>query len=306
MSLLDHLVRLSLPVIPKAVIWTVARRYVAGSTLSAALERIRAVRAEGFGSILDVLGEGIEDLREAETALMEYQAALDELPAVDPATAISVKPTHLGATIDQAACARMLSELCARAAEQGRRVRLEMEDAPTIDATLSVFRDVRARHENLGCVLQARLFRTAGDVGALLKDVDGLDVRLVKGIYLEPPEIAWTADEDISRSFIDLAAQLVEGGAFVGLATHDGQVADACIRILQAAGLVVGEPTDRRYEFQLLMGVRADEARRLADAGHHVRIYVPYGRDWHAYTQRRLARNPEIARHVLRAMFRLG
>lgn len=306
MSLLDHLVRLSLPVIPKAIIWTVARRYVAGSELPAALDRIRAIRADGYGSILDVLGEGVADMREAQAALTEYQSALDALPDVDPYTTVSVKPTHLGSSVDRVACARMLSELCARAADQGRRVRLEMEDAPTIDVTLDVFREVREAHANLGCVLQARLFRTAGDVTALLAEVDALDVRLVKGIYLEPAEIAWTEPEDISRSYVELAEQLVAGGAFVGFATHDSAVADACIAIVEAAGLADGEPTARRYEFQLLMGVRADEAARLQSAGHPVRIYVPYGRDWHAYTQRRLARNPEIARHVLRAMFRLG
>jgi proline dehydrogenase len=306
MSLLDHLVRLSLPVIPKAVIWTVARKYVAGSELSAALARIRIIREDGFGSILDVLGEGVEDISEAESAAAEYRSALVELPGVDPATTISVKPTHLGATIDREACIDMLSDLCVRAAEQGRRVRLEMEDAPTIDLTLDVFRAVRVRHDNLGCVLQSRLFRTAGDVTGLLADVDGLDVRLVKGIYLEPAEIAWTEPADISRNFLDLAAQLVEGGAFVGFATHDAEVADGCVRIAERAGLTEGEPTSRRYEFQLLMGVRRGEAERLRDAGHAVRIYVPYGRDWHAYTQRRLARNPEIATHVLRAMFKRG
>ncbi|MDG2149992.1 MAG: proline dehydrogenase family protein [Planctomycetota bacterium] len=303
MSLLDQVVRLSLPVIPKPIIWAIAKRYVAGSELPAALERIRAIRKEGFGTILDVLGEGVVDAGEAAAALAEYELALSELPEVDPTTTVSVKPTHLGATNDQAACVRMLSQLCSRAADQGRRVRLEMEGSETIDVTLGVFREVRASHANLGCVLQSRLFRTAGDAAALLSEFDSLDVRLVKGIYLEPKEIAWTEPAAISRSYVELAAQLLEGGARVGFATHDSDVADACIEVARKSDLVVGDPWGRKYEFQLLMGVRQGEAERLRNAGHAVRIYVPYGRDWHAYTQRRLARNPEIARHVLRALF---
>ncbi len=306
MSLFDRLVLASLPLVPKAVIWTVAKRYVAGAELSDALDRIRAVRAEGFGSILDVLGEGVADLAAAEGAVAEYERAMDALPDVDAGTTVSVKPTHLGAMLDADACERLLGRLCERAAEQGRRVRFEMEDAPTIDVTLDVFRRVRERHDNVGCVLQARLFRTAADVTALLRDVDGLDVRLVKGIYLEPPDIAWTEDADISRSYVELAQQLVEGGAFVGFATHDDAVADRCVALAERAGLVTGPADARRYEFQLLMGVRKREAERLRDAGHAVRIYVPYGRDWHAYTQRRLQANPEIARHVIRAFFRRG
>jgi proline dehydrogenase len=294
---------MSLPAIPKPIIWTVAKRYVAGADLSSALERIRAIRKEGFGTILDVLGEGVVDAREAAAALAEYEAALSELPGVDPTATVSVKPTHLGATNDQAACVRMLSQLCGRAADQGRRVRLEMEEAQSIDVTLNVFREVRARYDNLGCVLQSRLFRTAEDAATLLSEIDSLDVRLVKGIYLEPAEIAWTDSADISRSYVELAAQLVEGGSRVGFATHDSSVADACIEIVRKAGLVAGDRWARRYEFQLLMGVRRGEAERLRNAGHAVRIYVPYGRDWYAYTQRRLARNPEIARHVLRALF---
>jgi len=306
MGLLDQIMRVALPIIPKPVIWTVARRYVAGAELEDALARIRTLRSDGFGCILDLLGEAVTSMAESEAAAAEYHRALEVLPSVDDSATISVKPTHMGAMLDREACETLLSGLCERAAEQGRRVRLEMEDAPTIDRTLEVFRSVRARHTNLGCVLQARLFRTADDVAGLLADGGELDVRLVKGIYLEPKEIAWTEDADICRSYRELAEQLVAGGAQVAFATHHSELADACVEIARSHGLVEGEAATRRYEFQLLMGVRKDEAQRLAEAGHRVLIYVPYGRDWHAYTQRRLARNPEIARHVMRAMFSRG
>ena len=304
MSLLDGVVRAGLPLVPRRVLWTVARRYVAGNELSDALAAITRVRAEGFGTILDVLGEGVTRVEQAQHAAAEYHRALAALPATDPGCVVSVKPTHLGLQLDPELCSKLLSELCAAAARQSRRVRLEMEDAPTIDGTLAVFRRLRGQHPNLGCVLQSRLFRTEADTKALLAEGPGLNVRLVKGIYLEPAAIAWTENADISRNYVKLAKLLLDGGAFVGLATHDGVMARELCAALAQRGLDQGPAAQRRYEFQCLMGVRREFAQEMRDAGHPVRIYVPYGRDWHAYSLRRLRRNPQIARHVLRAMLR--
>jgi len=307
-SLLDGLVRAGLPLVPRRVLWTVAQRYVAGDELEDGLAAITRLAGEGFGTILDLLGEGVETEAQARAAAAEYGRALQRLPAVDPCTVISVKPTHLGLTLRGGAelCAGLLDELCAAASAQGRRVRLEMEESPTADATLAVFGRLRARHPNLGCVLQSRLFRTRDDVERLLATGPGLNVRLVKGIYLEPASIAWTGDADISRSYLELARRLLDGGAFVGLATHDAALGGALLAELASRGLDRGPAEGRRYEFQLLLGVRRELADAWRRAGHHVRIYVPYGRDWHAYSLRRLKRNPQIARHVLRAMLSRG
>lgn len=306
MSLVDWMIRGSLGLMPRSVVWTVARRYVAGSELEDALARLRTLTAEGYGTILDVLGEGISAPEQAREAAAEYHRALAALEGVDPECALSVKPTHLGLTLDPALCEQLLRELCVAADEAGRRVRFEMEDSPTIDGTLEVFSRVRADHHNLGCVLQSRLFRTEQDVARLLADGPGLDVRLVKGIYLEPEAIAWTEDADITASYERLAEQLVQGGARVAFATHHTALADRCIAIVRDAGWC-DLPTDEQpYEFQLLMGVRAQEAARLRGAGHRVRIYVPYGKDWHAYSMRRLQHNPQIARHIIKAVFSRG
>lgn len=306
MGVIDRLMQTVMPRMPRSLVWLVARRYVAGAELGDALRCIEQLRAQGFGTIIDVLGEGGHDRAGAESAAAEYRHALDGLAGVDPDCPISVKPTHLGLLVDRDLCAGLLSDLCDRAAAAGRRVRFEMEDSPTVEATLEVFSALRSRHTNLGCVLQSRLFRTAADVERLLAEGPGLDVRLVKGIYLEPPAIAWTEPADISRSFEMLARTLLEGGARVGLATHDSTLADRCLALARDAGLADAPVAERRYEFQLLMGVRREEADRLLAAGERVRIYVPYGRDWHAYSMRRLQRNPEIARHVMRAFLRLG
>jgi proline dehydrogenase len=302
MNVIDGVLRVGLPLIPRRVLWTVARRYVAGDRLEDALAVLDELRAQGFGTILDVLGESETRAPQARAAAEEYQRALAALRDRDPSCVVSVKPTHLGLLIDRALCERQLAELCAAAATHPRRVRLEMEDAPTVDATLAVFGALRPRHANLGCVLQSRLFRTEADARALLAEGPGLNVRLVKGIYLEPAAIAWTEAPDIARNFVKLAWQLLDGGAFVGLATHDGDMARELLAGLAARGLDRGPPQQRRYEFQCLMGVRREFAEELRAAGHPVRIYVPYGRDWHAYSLRRLRHNPQIARHVLRAV----
>lgn len=306
MGLFDSVIRRSLPLLPKAVVWVVARRYVAGSGLEHALQRISSLRAAGFDTILDELGESIEHTDQAEEAVCEYERAMDALQDIDPDCAISVKPTHLGLLLDQTLCEQLLSRLCLRAAACRRRVRFEMEDSPTVDATLDVFCKLREQHPNLGIVLQARLFRTADDVERLLEGGAALNVRLVKGIYIEPATIAWTDPAEISRSFIELGRRLVQAGAFVAFATHDNVVADACAEIVARAGRCDVPAKERSYEYQLLMGVRTAEAERLLSAGHRVRVYVPYGKDWHAYSMRRLARNPEVARHVIKAFFSRG
>ncbi len=302
MSVLDGVLRAGLPLIPRRVLWTVARRYVAGDRLEDALAVLDDVRDRGFGTILDVLGENVMRAEEARAAAGEYLRALEKLRDRDPGCEVSVKPTHLGLLADRALCERQLQELCLVAAQHPRRVRLEMEEAGSVDATLEVFRRLRTRYGNLGCVLQSRLFRSEADARALLAEGPSLNVRLVKGIYLEPASIAYTAEPDIARNYVNLACLLLDGGAFVGLATHDGDMARELLEALAARGLDRGPPEGRRYEFQCLMGVRHEFAEAMRDAGHPVRIYVPYGRDWHAYSLRRLQRNPQIARHVLRAV----
>jgi proline dehydrogenase len=230
--------------------------------------------------------------------MAEYERALAGLQGVDADCPISVKPTHLGLLVDQELCTELLETLCLAAEADGRRVRFEMEDAPTIDSTLEIFEDVGARHAGLGCVVQSRLFRTRDDVEHLLGLGRPLNVRVVKGVYLEPAPIAWQAAEDISHQFVAVVEQLLDGGASVGLATHDEQVATRCLEVLRERGI---GPESGRYEFQCLMGVRSRFAAGLRDQGHPVRVYVPYGREWYAYSMRRLTSNPDIAKHVMRA-----
>ena len=304
MGVMAGVLRTGLPLVPRRVLWSVARRYVAGEDLSDAVARIEGLRGEGFGTLIDVLGENVSAPEQSEAAAREYHRALAALRGRDPRCVVSVKPTHMGLLLDRARCERLVGDLADAAARDGRLVCWEMEDSSTVSATLEVFRALRPRHPNLGCVLQSRLFRSAADARQLLAGGPGLSVRLVKGIYIEPAAVAHVAAPDIARSYVSLARLLLDGGAFVSLATHDDVMARELLALLDERGLARGPLEERRYEFQCLMGVRREFAQQLRAAGHPVRIYVPYGRDWHAYSLRRLRRNPEIALHVLRALLR--
>lgn len=304
MALFDRLMVMGLPLIPRGLLWTVARRYVAGRSLDDALRHISALKAEGFDTIIDVLGEGEVGEATARAAHADYMASLQPLADVDPRSEVSVKPTHFGLNHAEELCEELLADLCATLEPQGRKVRLEMEDAPTIDATLRVLERVRGIHANLGCVLQARLFRTEADIERLLAAFPTLDVRLVKGIYLEPASIAHTSYQAIVDNFIRLSARLLDSQAEVCLGTHDEPIFEATEAMISELGLDQVPALERRYEYQMLMGVRLPRARQLRDAGHRVRYYIPYGEDWHPYTLRRLRENPTVARHVMRALLR--
>ena len=207
---------------------------------------------------------------------------------------VSVKLTGLGLTVDPELCAESVRALARLAAGHGRFVRVDMEDSSTTNATLDLYRRLRADgHDNVGIVLQAMLRRTLDDVAELA----GLEpnVRVCKGIYVEPSEIAYQGDEAIRFNFAETIAALWESGAKVAVATHDDVLVAGALDLIRERGL-----GPERYEFQLLLGVRAELADELAAGGHTVRIYVPYGRKWYEYSLRRLQENPKIAGYVAR------
>ncbi|MGO8685104.1 MAG: proline dehydrogenase family protein [Thermoleophilia bacterium] len=208
-------------------------------------------------------------------------------------THVSLKPSGLGSELSWEIAGEQIERVVKRAEDLGAFVRIDMEDATTIDKTLSLYRDLRgAGHERLGIVLQARLWRTAGDVETLadLKP----NVRLCKGIYLEPPHIGMQDRDAIRHNYSHLLRRLLANGSFVAVATHDEELIVDALEALQTFGI----GTDG-YEFQALLGVRPDIAQLLA-RDHTVRIYVPYGPDSYAYAQRRLRENPQIAGYVAR------
>lgn len=297
--MLNRIVLATLPHVPKSIMRRVASRYIAGETLPEALQRLKDLAQRGHPGIIDILGEGISDERAARTVAANYIEAAEAVAHAKLDCYVSVKPTHVGLTISEDLAFELYTRIAGRCNELGLFVRVEMEDHPTTDGTLRVFERLRRAHANVGIVLQARLFRTIDDIDRLAPGP--LDVRIVKGIYLEPAEIAHTDPIRIREAFVQCVEKLVGRSARVCLATHDEHLAESCIRIVKSAGR-----GPKSYEFQVLLGVREELWELWSKAGHSVRVYVPYGPDWRAYSLRRMKKNPQIVGHVLRNMLSFG
>ncbi|MCG3134293.1 MAG: Proline dehydrogenase [Planctomycetes bacterium] len=274
----------------------VARRYIAGETLEDALAAIRRLNAAGAEATLDVLGEFIRDFSEAEATARGYEAALDGIHAAGLRSNVSIKPTAFGLLLDEARCAALIRGLAERARRLGSFVRLDMEDSPCTDRTIAMCRAFRAEGLPVGVVLQAYLRRTERDAAALA--AEGVPIRLCKGIYREPAEIAFQDREEIRANYRKVLRILLAGTAKVGIATHD----DALVDDARAALAELKVPRER-YEFQMLLGVREPLRDGLLRERHPLRVYVPYGAAWYGYSVRRLRENPALAGHVFRAMF---
>lgn len=289
----------TLPYVPRPLMRRLADRYIAGETLEQALARLETLRRRGFPGVLDVLGEFARDQAEARAACESYLGAAEALTAAGLDAYVSIKPTHFGLKLSESLCAELYARVARRCRELGLLMRVEMEDHPTTDGTLRVFEGLRREFDNVGIVLQSRLLRTPADIAALAPGP--LDVRMVKGVYLEPASIAHTAPEPIREAYLACTDALLSRGARVCLATHDEGLANRLASLLREHG--VG--TDR-YEFQVLLGVVEPLWDRLRAAGHPVRVYVPYGPEWRAYSLRRMQKNPELFRAVVRNALRLG
>ncbi len=284
-----------LPLVPRALVGRLSRRYIAGETRQDALEMGRRLQEGGYRVTYDVLGEAVRDPAGVAAAAREYSLLLAELVTRGLERNISIKPTQMGLLLDRELVLGTMREICGEAREAGAFVRWEMEDSPTAEATLEVFARLRQEYlGTVGCVLQSRLRRAEEDAHRLLQEGDALNVRLVKGVYLEPPEIAWTTPDDINAAYLRILRLLLEGGAFVGVATHD----DRLLRALD--GLLAEQPAWReQVEVQMLLGVRERLRSQVRDSGLPVRVYVPYGSQWLPYVRRRLRENPTLARHAL-------
>jgi proline dehydrogenase len=296
---LDRLVAGLLPYVPKGIVGRVSARYIAGERLEDAVAAAAALNGDGTRATIDVLGEFVADLAAARRARDEYVALLEALASGSLDAQVSVKPTQLGLKLDPGACLENLRALVRRAAALANLVTLDMEDSSCTDATLACFKTLRAEGDAVGAVLQACLRRSRADLEALLPLEPNL--RICKGIYVEPESIAYRDREAIRDNFMALVERLLRSAGFAGIATHDETLLGRSQELLRR--LRIGP---ERYEFQMLLGVRADLRRRLLAAGHPVRVYVPYGAEWYAYSLRRLKENPAIAGHVFRNLFERG
>jgi len=298
-ALFDRLVVTTLPLVPRALVKRVAARYVAGETLDAALATVRALAAEGAMATLDILGERVTRREQTEAMRGQYLRVIDAIAASGLDANVSVKPSAVGLAIDPALALDNCTDICARAAAHGMFVRLDMEDSPFTESTLRLALELKAKFPAVGVAIQAYLKRSLRDLDRLI--AARMNVRICKGIYVEPRTIAWKERRAVIDSFGALVDKQLEAGCYAGIATHD----EACVQHALATidRLRLGPD---RYEFQMLLGVDPVLRRSLLDAGHRLRVYVPFGGDWYAYSTRRLKENPSIARYVIRATLGLG
>ncbi len=298
MQALNRLVVKTLPLVPRGIVGKVAARYVSGATFAEAAQVIHRLNREGAMATVDVLGEEVRTTAPAIAATDEYLRALQAIHEQQLLCNISVKPTQLGLKVAEDFCRDNLLRLLELAASQGNFLRLDMEDHTCTDATLRLYRDLHQRHgDRVGVVLQAYLRRTLDDIAAL--PADAVNVRLCKGIYVEPREVAWQDRETIRLNFLAALERLFDRGIYVGIATHDEYLVSGALALIHRLKI----PRER-YEFQMLLGVETRLRKILLAAGHRLRVYVPFGREWYSYSVRRLRENPALAGHVLRAFLR--
>jgi proline dehydrogenase len=278
-----------LPVVPKGIVRKISNRYIAGTEIEDACRVVKELNEQGKMATIDVLGEEISGRREALGIVCAYHEAI-EREQLD--SNVSVKLTALGLKLAHELCYANLEKVVRHAAESGNFVRIDMEDSSCTTDTLWMYRTLRETGlDNVGVVLQAYLRRTLRDIRELAPYRP--NVRLCKGIYVEPPLIAYQGFEEVQQNFVRSHQELLRAGSYVGIATHDQFLISEGLRLVGEHGLA-----PEQYEFQMLLGVTPHAGNRLVRDGHRLRVYVPFGRQWYDYSLRRLQENPKIAGYI--------
>jgi proline dehydrogenase len=294
-GLFNQAVVAAMPLVPRSLIWRFSQRYIAGTSLDDAYRTVRELQAANCTATIDVLGEDSTSEGQVAAAADLYLQAIRDIQSHSLRCGVSVKLSEMGLRFDVPLCRRAIHRLTSRAKEHGSFVRIDMEDSSVTTVTLDIYRQLRQEFDNVGIVIQSCLRRSEQDIADLL-DEGPTDVRLCKGIYIEPEDIAFVDADEIRSSFNGLLEQLFDGGgARVAIATHDPALVAYAEDMIGKMGVA-----KERYEFQMLLGVAGTLRRKLVAKGHPLRVYVPFGELWYAYSLRRLRENPNIAGHIVR------
>lgn len=275
----------------------VVRRFVAGEELDHALAAAHACNEDGMTASLDYLGENVASRADAQRARDAYLGVFDRIAQQKLEANVSLKLTQLGLDLGEEFCQSMVESIVERAAGYGNFVRIDMEGSACTHRTIELVKRVRSKSAAVGVVIQSSLYRSEQDVKDLLGY--GCRIRLCKGAYKEPPEIAFPAKADVNVNFVKLMQLLLPSGIYHGIATHDPRMMAATIRFAVQQGI-----SKSAFEFQMLYGIRTDLQQKLVRDGYRVRIYIPYGRDWYPYFMRRLAERPANLIFFVRNLFR--
>lgn len=274
----------------------IAKPYIAGESLEDLVNVVEDINLAGFTAATSILGEFVNDRDQALEASMDYIEALTEIQSRKLDSNIHVKLTHLGLKLDKELCYSNLKSILTKAEETHNFVRIDMEDSSCTDDTLSIFEKAHYEFDNVGIVIQACMRRSKHDIQKLI--ALKANVRLCKGIYIEPRNIAYNDYQNVRENYSSLLKELLTARCYVGIATHDEWLVRDAFQTIETIGLSPSE-----YEFQMLYGVTPQLQQSIREAGHRLRVAVPFGPNWYPYSIRRLRKNPTIAGYVLKALF---
>jgi proline dehydrogenase len=303
--MLNKLIASLLPILPKKFIWIFSRSYIAGETITDAKRVSNDLNNHGIKVTLDVLGEFITSLDEAEVNKQEYLRLIDETQRSGIDGNYSLKPSSFGLLIDKEICYKHIREIVAKAASYNNFCRIDMEDSACTDMEIDLYKRIHAEFpKNVGLVIQAYLKRTYNDLKELIA-LDGPDspinFRLCKGIYVESGSIAYKKYKEINKHYLEDLELLLGNGIYVGIATHDKILVDGAYELIKKYNV-----QSNKYEFQMLYGVTPALRQSITAGGHVMRVYVPFGEKWFGYSTRRLKENPKMASHIIKAIFVKG
>ena len=299
MTLINDAIVSVVKIMPKPVVGIFSKKYIAGEKLDDAVNLVKQLNSKGIYATLDVLGESIKNKDEAANAKNKCLTVLNTIVENNLMANLSIKPTQMGLSIDEDFAYEQVYQLVKQAKEINNFVRIDMEDSPYTDKTITLFKRLKENFDNVGLVLQAYLKRTFDD--AVILNKMNTNYRLCKGIYIEPASIAYKDKQKIRDSYLETLKVILKSGNYVGIATHDEYLINEAYKMIKELNI----PKDK-FEFQMLLGVREDLRDKINADGYKIRIYVPFGEDWYAYSIRRLKENPQIAGYVFKNIFSIG
>jgi proline dehydrogenase len=301
MIMIKKLIARLLPYMPKKLVWLFSKRYIAGENLSDAIRVSKELNSQGIKVTIDLLGEYITKMEEAQAYLEQYLEIIDTASQNKIDGNFSIKPSMFGLLLDKEACYNNIRKIVMKAASYNAFVRIDMEDSLCVDAEIDIFRRLKVEFpKNVGLVVQSYMRRTLDDLKNLLdlhSNDNPLNYRLCKGIYIEPEKIAYKGYQEVRNHFLEDLDFLFKHGVYPGIATHDKYLIEGAYKLI-----LQYKVPKVMYEFQMLYGVRPDLRKSIVDEGHVMRVYVPFGKHWFGYSTRRLKENPNMVWHILKAL----
>ncbi len=305
MMSLNKIIASILPLMPQKLVWIFSKRYIAGQNLDEAIIAAKKLNSEGNMVTIDLLGEFITKISEAEKNRDEYIKIIERAEKENINGNYSLKPTMFGLLVDKDACYRIIREIVNKAVENDNFVRVDMEDSQCVDLEIELFRKLKKEFpKNVGLVLQSYMRRTMNDIKDMLDlntDDNPVNYRLCKGIYVEPENIPYKKYEEINSHFLKDLEYMFKNGIYPGIATHDEKLVDGAYKLIEKYKV-----PNEKFEFQMLYGVTPALRKSILKKGYRMRIYVPFGKDWFAYSTRRLKENPKMAQEIMKALFFRG